>query len=340
VGEPGEGSVILAQVAANANAMANAGRAPAAPGGRAGGRAPAAGPNPFARQAQYVYSVSNDGMLHSMYVSNGEEPNPAIPFLPANANAQGLVVVDGVAYAATSHACGGAPNGVWALEIATKEKATWKPASGDVAGTNGPAIAPDGTVFVTTTAGDLVALEGKTLKVKGTYSGGSEFSSSPLIFEWKDKVVVAATSKDGKLHLIDSTNLTAPLMTARAAASGALASWQDPAGTRWILASSPDSVAAWKITDQGVEPGWTSGTMTSPTAPLVINGVVLALSTGNAKTPAVLYALDGQTGKELWSSGKTMTAHAQNGAFSAGGSQVYVATHEGTLYTFGFPMEH
>jgi outer membrane protein assembly factor BamB len=355
VGEPDEGSVIIAQVAsASAGRGGGPGRPaappPALPGGRgAAGRGAGRGPGGgggFVRQPNYIYSISSDGMLHSMYVSNGEEPQPAIPFLPANANAQGLIVVDAVAYTATSHACGGAPNAVWALDVATKDVASWKPASGDIAGTNGPAIAPDETVFVTTTAGDLVALEGKTLKVKGTYAAGSEFTSSPLIFESKDKVVVAATTKDGRLHLVDSENLAAPLATAQAAAPGtvfapgALASWQDPAGTRWILASSSASVVAWKVTDQGVEPGWISGAMVAPAPPLIINGVVFALSTGNARTPAVLYALDSATGKELWNSGKTMTAHAQGGAFSGGGTQVYVATHEGTLYTFGFPMEH
>jgi hypothetical protein len=36
-----------------------------------------------------------------MYVSNGDEPNPAVPFLPPNANAQGLLVFDDTAYVAT-----------------------------------------------------------------------------------------------------------------------------------------------------------------------------------------------------------------------------------------------
>jgi hypothetical protein len=346
VGAPGEGAVTIAQVSANAARGGGPGGPPAPAAGRgaagrgAAGRGAPAGGGGFGRQPNYLYTLSSDGMLHSMYVSNGEEPNPALPFVPANANAHGLIVVDGVAYAATSHACGGAPNGVWALDIAEKQVASWKPASGDIAGVDGPAVAPDGTVFVTTSAGDLVALEGKTLKVKGTYAAGTEFTSSPLIYEAGEKVVVAATTKDGRLHLVDSGNLTGAMVTAQATAAAALASWQDPAGARWILASSPTGVSAWKVSDDGVQPGWSSGAMVSPAPPLIINGVVFALSTGNVRTPAVLYALEGASGKELWSSGKAMTAHAQGGAFSGGGTQVYVATHEGTLYTFGFPIEH
>ena len=41
--------------------------------------------------------------------------------------------------------------------------------------------------------------------------------------------------------------------------------------------------------------------------------------------PAVLYVLDGATGKELWSSGKSITSFARAG-LSAGGGQVYVVT--------------
>ena len=44
----------------------------------------------------FVYALSSDGKLHAMYVSNGDEPNPAVAFLPANANAVGLTVTDGV----------------------------------------------------------------------------------------------------------------------------------------------------------------------------------------------------------------------------------------------------
>ena len=56
-------------------------------------------------------------------------------------------------------------------------------------------------------------------------------------------------------------------------------------------------------------------------------------------TPAELYALDGATGKELWSSGTTITSFAR-AALSAGGGQVYVVTFDNTLYAFGVPMEH
>ena len=47
---------------------------------------PAAAFNPFARVVQYVHALSGDGMFHSLYLSNGEEPSAPVRFLPPNAN--------------------------------------------------------------------------------------------------------------------------------------------------------------------------------------------------------------------------------------------------------------
>ncbi|MGH9374274.1 MAG: PQQ-binding-like beta-propeller repeat protein, partial [Vicinamibacterales bacterium] len=95
--------------------------------------------------------------------------------------------------------------------------------------------------------------------------------------------------------------------------------------------------------------------MTTPLTPVMFNGVVFAVSSGahrgaaDAKlsatararrsVPAVLYALDPATGKELWTSGKTITSFARGGLSAAAG-QVYVVTFDNTLYAFGIPMEH
>jgi outer membrane protein assembly factor BamB len=55
----------------------------------------------------------------------------------------------------------------------------------------------------------------------------------------------------------------------------------------------------------------------------------------------VLYALDGGTGKELWNSGKAITSFIPHGGgLSGGGTQLYLGTHDGTFYAFGFPIEH
>jgi outer membrane protein assembly factor BamB len=57
-------------------------------------------------------------------------------------------------------------------------------------------------------------------------------------------------------------------------------------------------------------------------------------------SPAVLYALDAATGKELWSSGSQVASFTHNGALSIANGRVYFTTYDNTLYCFGIPMEH
>lgn len=346
VGEPFEGAVTLKTVRPPAPPP------PAAPpsNAAASARRTAPPPNPFAPRAQYVYALSSDGKFHSMYVSNGEEPNPPIPFVGANANAQGLIVFDNQAYVSTANGCGGVANGIWALDIETKKISHWKAPGKGIIGTVGPAVSPDGTLYAAA-GNELVALEERTLKPKGSYKlGGQEFSSSPVLFEFKGKDMIVAASNDGRLHLIDSTNMSQALATTPASPSnkgfeaGALASWQDTSGTRWVLAPTPGAIVAWKVVEQNGAPtlqsGWVSRDMVAPLTPIVVNGVVFAASTGSAKQNASLYALDSATGKELWNSGQTITSFVKKGGLSAGGSRVYIAAQDGTEYVFSFPIEH
>jgi len=75
--------------------------------------------------------------------------------------------------------------------------------------------------------------------------------------------------------------------------------------------------------------------LTLPLAPMIINGVVFVTS----PYPPVLRALDGTTGQPLWDSGKTIPGVA-SGGLSGGSSQIYLSTQDGTIYAFGFPIEH
>ena len=327
VGAPLEGAVtIAASMAAAAN--------PAAGGGRGRGLAVPGAPAPAqrGRMPSMVYALSGDGTFHGMYVSNGDEPEPALKFLPANANARDLMLVDNVAYALTVNNCGGVPNGVWALDLATKSVANW---SGNAVGA---AIGPDG-VYVTTADGDLVVLEAKTLSKKASYAGGAAFTTAPVIFESKGKIMLAAATKDGNLHLVDTASMAGASAKAGLNAD-ALSTWQDSTGTRWLLAAGAKSVVAWKGGDT-LQPGWTSREIASPLTPVIVNGVVFAVAGGNRSAHAVMYALDGLTGRELWNSGNAITSFAPRSAgLAAGGSQVYLGTNDGTLWAFAFPIEH
>jgi outer membrane protein assembly factor BamB len=357
VGEPNEGAVTLKEYLARATAPPPP--PPLPPVLPPAGRAPGPMPN-------FVHAISSDGMFHSMYVSNGEEPSPPVKFLPPNTNGEALIVVDNVAYAVTTDGCGGAPDAIWALDIATGQVSTWQPASGGIAGSVGPAFGPDNTLYVTTQSGDLVTLEPKTLKLKDVFKAGHEFTSSPVVFQSDTKTtMIAAATRDGRIYVFDGAALSSPvfqsdvLVPGDKFTPGALAFWQDAAGAQYLLAKTPNAVVSWRVVTQGgnvtLEKAWASPELVAPLTPLIVNGVVFAVSSGEflsndskmtaaqrvqRSVPAVVYALDGATGKVLWNSGKTITSFVHGGGLSAGGSQLYLGTHDGMLYSFGFPIEH
>ncbi|HMZ22684.1 MAG TPA: hypothetical protein PLD20_32450, partial [Blastocatellia bacterium] len=374
VGEPWEGATTLANI-----------RPPQAPppGPPAGAQA-APRPNQppmggaFGGGAQLIFALAGDGMLHSMHLSGGQEYKPPVKFLPPGANANGLIIVDGKAYAVTSQSCNGVANGLWAYDFEAQKVLTWK---GNVAGSAGAAFGGDGTIYLTTGEGAegtpgtaIVAIDPKTLQTKSVYTNGRIFVSSPVVFEHKGKTLVAAATVDGSIHLVDAANMSTALnvtpATGKGTAPSSLASWQDRDGTRWILVAhtgalpqgfsgtaAKGAILAWKLSEDGSKllPGWASRDLVSPLTPTVINGVVIATAGGEFKsndnniTPAmraarsgkaVVYLLDGATGKELWSSGTTITSFARGNALSGGMGQFYLTTYDGMLYAFGFPMEH
>src|SRR4029453_18304711 len=108
-------------------------------------------------------------------------------------------------------------------------------------------------------------------------------------------------------------------------------------------------VVAFKLRDAGeklsLEPVWQSQDLTAPLAPIVVDGLVFAVSSGEYRggrggpaalsaaqraqrsAPAVLYVLDSATGKTIWNSGTKITSFARGG-LSAGGGQVYLVTYD------------
>ena len=214
----------------------------------------------------------------------------------------------------------------------------------------------------------------------------TEFNSSPVVFSYKGRDLVVVSNRDGRLYLLDGALVgggdhKTPLATSAKFtdhttdyAPGALASWVDSGGTRWVLvpvsgplaagsgfstvdgAVTHGAVAAFKVVDQGgklaLAPAWVSRDLVSPVAPVVVNGVVFALSSGEfhgedsslaaverarRSQPAVLYALDAFTGQALWNSGKAITSFAPHSAgLAVSTGQVHVVAYDSSIYTFGF----
>jgi outer membrane protein assembly factor BamB len=370
VGEPGKGAITIAQAGARGARGLPAGARGAAAGAPAAAQAGAQGARgavpargrggPFQPGDDAAYIVGSDGYLHALNVQSGWEQMTPVLFLPPNTRAMGLIVASSdegrIAYAATTHHCGAQDDAIWAIDLrdAKKTVSNFRPGGAAIAGTEGPAIGHDGTVYAATAKGSspmsnsVFALDAKTLNMKGSASvNGAALSSSPVVIAWKEKDAVVVAG-GGKLYLFDASALSAgpvavsPLFGTADYETGALASWTDAQNTRWIAASTSHAVTAFKLTDQGgratFESGWTSREIASPLPPVVANGVLFAASTGTKTTPAVLYGLDATSGKELWNSGRGITSTV-HGALAVSQGNVFVPGTDGTLYAFGFEIE-
>ena len=304
-----------------------------------------------------AYAISSDGMLHGVGQAQGKELDKPIAFLPANANASGVILIGETVYAATVNGCGGAPNGVWSVNTQSGAVNSWK--SG--ASPSGPAaFSSNGTLYVAIgdgTAGPngysdaVVALDAKTLAVKDWFTTpGASFSTGAVILSSGGKELVAAATKDGRVFLLDSTSLgganhktalatSAATNTSKTWSPNGLASWTDGSGVAWIAVPSVGAkggITALKVSGSALEPGWTSSAeLASPSAPVVVNGVVFALNDGSAGSNAVLHAFDASDGKEVWTSGAQIKSYVKSTGLWASNGEVHVATVDATVYAFG-----
>jgi len=395
---PGGLTTITRSTPLNQSAVSSRGGGPGF-GPPGGGRGPQTGINPANLPiTNAVWAISSAGMVHALNPHIGVDLRPAARIVPAGAKVVGSVLVDNILYAATSDGCGGAPNGVWALDVSGEGPSpaakSWTTGGATIAGDTGLALGLNGVLYVATGSGPgqyanaIVALDAKTLQPRDWFVSTSPFVTSPVAFNLDGHDVVAAAGRDGRLYVLDGTILggadhktplarSAVYSTATDAPPGAVTTWQDADGVRWLLVASSGAVAAdakfptsngaitngtiaaFRLNKQGssttIEPVWTSRDLTSPATPIVLNDVVFALSSGafrtidaqmptaqrlQRSTPAVLYAIDAKTGKELWSSGRAITASVQGVGPSGQDGQVYVVAADGTLYAFGIPLEH
>ena len=199
------------------------------------------------------------------------------------------------------------------------------------------------------------------MKAKDWFTASTPFTSSPIVFSQDGQTRVAAANADGSVYVLDLASLggsdhKTPLAKSTAAAktgdflAGALTTWEGEGSSRWIAVPSRDGIAAFRVPAGNTpipELVWTSNGIAAPGPPIVLNGVVFAVSNGEPiagarveRKPSVLYALDAATGKALWNSGNAMTSFVPGVPLSGGDGQVYVVTADGMLYAFGVPLEH
>jgi hypothetical protein len=268
--------------AARGAAAAPAPPIPAARGGQAGERIPGSprmeeGGGSFGflfRPSGVAYVVASDGMLHVLGLASGKDLQRPAPFLPANSKWSSPVAVGTMLYAATGGKCGGAPDGVWGIDLDSDAKpvVSWKTNGGPVVGA--VAVTPDGTLIAAIgpgqTTGDgkanaIVALDARTLQLKDWFSQPTaEFVTGPTIVQHNNRSIVAAATKDGRILLLDPASLggsdhATPLHASRpwlgagaSVSASALAGWQQPdAGTSWILLPASGGLAAGTAAPNG-----------------------------------------------------------------------------------------
>jgi len=216
-------------------------------------------------------------------------------------------------------------------------------------------------------------------------------AANPVAFSFEKWTLLASAAKESAISLLDADNLGGadhhtPLyqsprwgndevLLAGRGLWGAMATWQDEQGKRWLLMPmwGPPSKDAPKFkytygsADQGsvmafevrldadqkrptLVPTWMSRDMHVPDPPVVANGVVYALQTGEnteqgrgatAKfrstpvTNAILYAFDAATGQQLYSSDKLIDSWMHFSEPVVVGGRIYISTWDGRLYAFG-----
>jgi outer membrane protein assembly factor BamB len=289
-----------------------------------------------------AYVASWDGRLRKVDVATGDEIEPAEPWMPPNGKPYGLNLVGNVIYTTTAQGCGGTPNSVYAYDLATKKVGQYMPGSGGMWPRTGPSVGKDGRVYAGTGDGDyyperqiygqtIIAVkqdpETKALELKDWYTPSNAFwlrkrdldmNVSGPIFDWKGKEYLVQSSKECRLWLLETAALggedhrtpvdRTPLVCnedvnfASTGPWGALASWADTDGTRYVLIpfwgpkhsqfSAPieygevfrGGVAAFRMDEKAgkvtLSPVWISRDMDRAEPPVIANGVVFAYGSG------------------------------------------------------------
>jgi outer membrane protein assembly factor BamB len=213
-------------------------------------------------------------------------------------------------------------------------------AGGGIWGRGGVVAGPDGTIYAETGDGPVdpavgkygdsfLALTPKDLKLKDYYTPTNWQwinrkdldlgNVSPVIFHFKSWDLVVGGGKEGRLVLLDAKSLggeshsaelyRSPLYTNEDLYSagrgfwGALTSWEDDKGTRWVYAPgwgpvdshAPEfalkngpvtegAIMAFKVEDKDgkpvLTPAWISRNMNVPEPAIIANGVVYSVASG------------------------------------------------------------
>ena len=175
-------------------------------------------------------------MFRTLGLVSGKDVRRPAPFVPAGARFSDLIAVNDRVYAATSNGCGGAADGIWSIDIVERHEARcfvedqrrlshrvgrlrhqWHRHRGDWAW----------------------HCHGRRLRQRDRRAGsedarfedwfrqpGVEFAAPPVVFQESGKDIVAVTTRDGRILLLDTgslggTNHDTPLFASASLTGGA-----------------------------------------------------------------------------------------------------------------------
>ena len=275
-------------------------------------------------------------------------PARALPARPTASRTR-LNLFNNVLYTTTAQGCGGNPNQFYSYDLATKKVGSFNPGSGGLWPRLGPSIGKDGSVYAGSGDGDyypdqqvfgqaIIAVKQnqttKALEMTDWYAPSNavwlrkrdlDMNVTGPVFDYKGKEYTVQSSKECRIWLLDTSALggedhrtpvyRTPLVCneevqfAAAGPWGALATWEDADGTRWVLmpfwgpkhsefkaqrsstAKScrgpwPRSRSKTKAGKLQLTPAWLSRNMHQADPPVIANGVVFGYGNGEDATQA------------------------------------------------------
>jgi len=391
------------------------------------------------KDAGLVYFTTSDGKLRGLSLAAGDERLTPMPFVAPYSRNWSLNLIHGVVYTAAGRGCGGdaaqpiEPGSVSAMDVsdpAHPQLSRFLTGRGRPAGPwgrGGPVAGPKG-VYVQTADGNhdpaagifgnaVIAVAPKAYGIADSFTPGNWKylnakdldlgSGGPVIFPFQNRTLLATSSKEAVVYLLDAQNLggadhAKPLFQSPRLGNdaeeyyghgvwGEISTWQSAQGERYLYVpmwgppgaagfqfprsygpTPHGSIMALQVVEKdgglALAPLWMSRDLAVPDNVAVANGVVYAVQTGeqtlqhmgnpeghgraaNGEPPEtiaglakfrstpltgmVLYALDAQTGKELYSSGKLLANWVHFSQPSVALGKVFLVSHDARVYAFG-----
>jgi outer membrane protein assembly factor BamB len=289
-----------------------------------------------------LYLLAGDGKVHHLNLADGEEMITPYQFGYPWGKSYALNLWNDILFTTTAQGCAGNPNQIWAVNVKdpTHKVMTYNPKSGGLWGRTGAAIDSTGTAWAPTGDGVYVPetqtygnglvgakVVGGELKLQDYFMPRNwawlrqrdlDMQVTPSIFNFKGKELMVTGSKECRMYLLDTRNIggedhmtpldRTPLMCNEevnfmaAGIWGAMATWEDAQGTRWVLTPfwgpvhstfkvpisygpvTHGAVVALKVEEVAgkfkLVPAWMTRNMDQAEPPLIANGVVYSFASG------------------------------------------------------------